>query len=83
MPFWTPHISFLGRVVRGDGIHTDPAKTSSIASWPLRQNITQLRSFLGLASYYRRFIKDFGKFSSAMAAMLEKDKAFIWTNEGK
>ena len=81
--FRLSHVSFIGHVVSGDGIHTDPAKTLSIASWPLPQNITQLQSFLGLASYYRRFIKDFGKIASAMTAMLEKDKAFIWTDEGK
>ena len=70
-------------MVSGDGIQTDPAKTSSIAIWPLPQNISQLRSFLGQASFYRRFIKDFGKIASPMTAMLEKDKAFIWTDEGK
>ena len=70
-------------MVSEDGIQTDPTKTSSIATWPLPQNISQLRSFLGLASYYRRFIKDFGKIASPMTAMLKEDKAFIWTDEGK
>ena len=81
--FGLPHVSFLGHVVSGDGIQTDPAKTLTIATWPLPQNISQLRSFLGLASYYRRFIKDFGKISSPMTAMLERDKAFIWTDDGR
>ena len=81
--FGLPHVSFLGHVVSGDGIQTDPAKTSSIATWRLPQNISQLRGFLGLAFYYRRFIKDFRKIASPMTAMLEKDKAFIWTDEGK
>ena len=66
--FGLPHVSFLGHVVSGDGIQTDPAKTSSIATWPLPESISQLRSFLGLASYYRRFIKDFGKIASPMTA---------------
>ena len=47
--FGLPHVLFLGHVVGGDGIQTDPAKTSSIATWPPPQNISQLRSFLGLA----------------------------------
>ena len=70
-------------MVGGDGIQTDPAKTSSIATWALHESNSQLRSFLGLASYYRRFIKDFGKIASPMTDMLEKNKAFIWTDEGK
>ena len=81
--FGLPHVSFLGHVVSWDGKQTDPAKTSSIATWPLPQHISQLRSFLKLASHYRRFIKDFGKIASPMTAMLENDKAFIWTDEGK
>ena len=44
--FGLPHVSFLGHVVSGDGIRTDPTKTSSIAAWPLTRNISQLRSFL-------------------------------------
>ena len=70
-------------MVSGNGIQTDPAKTLSIATWPLPQNISQLRGFLELASYYSRFIKDFGKIASPMTAVLEKDKAFILTDEGK
>ena len=81
--FGFPHVSFLGHVIIGDGIQTDPAKTSSIATWPLPQNISQLRGFLGLASYYRRFIKEFGKIALPMTAMLENDEAFIWTDKGK
>ena len=49
--FGLPYVSFLGHVVSGDNIQTDPAKTSSIATWPLPESISQLRSLLGLACY--------------------------------
>ena len=77
------HVSFLRHVVSGDGIQTNSAKISSIATWQLPPNISQLQSFPGVASYYLRFIKYFGKIALPMTALLEKDKAFIWTDEGK
>ena len=81
--FGLPYVSFLGHVVSAAGIHTDPSKIDVIQKWILPSNISELRSFLGLASYYRRFIQDFAKIVSPLTLMLEKDRAFIWTDEGR
>ena len=64
-------------MVSGEEMHTDSSKTLSIATFSLPHNISQLRSVIGLASYYNRFIMDFGKIASPMTAMLEKNKPFI------
>jgi hypothetical protein len=58
--FAQPKIEYLGHVIIGQGVATDPAKISIIQSWPSPTNVTQLRAFLGLTGYYRRFIEGYG-----------------------
>ena len=57
--FLKNRVTFLGHVVSYNGIETDPEKTRAVDEWPTPENLTELQSFLGLASYYRRFIVDF------------------------
>jgi len=59
--FWLEQVVFLGHVVSKEGIKVDPQKIKAIVDWPRPTNVTEIRSFLGLAGYYRRFIKDFSK----------------------
>lgn len=64
-------VSYLGHVISEDGVSTDPSKISSINSWPEPTNISQLRTFLGLTGYYRRFIRDYAKIAQPLNQLLE------------
>ncbi|WVZ69502.1 hypothetical protein U9M48_018276 [Paspalum notatum var. saurae] len=74
-------IHYLGHVISQDGVSTNPAKIEAIISWPSPSSVKELRSFLGLAGYYRRFVRHFGVFSRPLTALLKKHALFIWTTE--
>ncbi|BHF76419.1 hypothetical protein SprV_0501951700 [Sparganum proliferum] len=69
------------RIVAANGVKTDPAKTEQIRSWPQPTSVTELRGFLGLASYYRRFIKDFAHIATPFNRLTSKQNAFNWSDE--
>jgi len=71
----------LGHVVTKEEIKVDPQKVKAITEWPRPTNVTEIRSFLGLAGYYRRFIKDFSKIASPLTNLLRKVNIFKWTEE--
>ena len=74
-------LSFLGHIISKNGIQPDPAKVSAVEHFPIPTNLTILRGFLGLASYYRRFIKDFAKIATPLHQLMRKDQSFTWTTE--
>ena len=69
---------FLGHVVSKEGIAVDPAKVVAIQDWKVPKNVTEVRSFLGLAGYYRKFIKDFAKISAPLTRLTKKNLVFAW-----
>lgn len=78
--FTCPQVKYLGHVVFPEGIAPDDDKISAVKDFPRPHNIKTVRSFLGLANYYRRFIKDFAKITSPLNQLLRKNHNFVWTN---
>jgi hypothetical protein len=76
--FWIGEVPFLGHIVSNGGISVDPAKVKEIMEWSIPTTVTEVRSFLGLAGYYRRFIEGFSKIAKPMTSLLEKGREFKW-----
>ncbi|GJV81703.1 putative reverse transcriptase domain-containing protein [Tanacetum coccineum] len=76
--FWIPKVQFLGHVIDSEGIHVDPAKIESIKDWTSPKSPTEIRQFLGLAGYYRRFIEGFSKIAKPMTKLTQKKVKFDW-----
>ncbi|GJT19097.1 putative reverse transcriptase domain-containing protein [Tanacetum coccineum] len=76
--FWLSKVQFLGHVIDSEGIHVDPAKIKSIKDWESPKTPTEICQFLGLASYYRRFIEGFSKIAKPMTKLTQKSVKFNW-----
>ena len=72
-------VTFLGHVISENGVATDPTKIDGVLSWPVPRNVTEVRSFLGLCSYYRRFVKDFAMIAAPLHALTGKNARFYWS----
>jgi hypothetical protein len=77
--FWLKEVSFLGHVIKGGGTAVDPGKVTDVLNWEPPTTVSEIRSFLGLAGYYRRFIEGFSKIVNPLTSLLEKHKKFIWS----
>ena len=79
--FWMREVAFLGHVVSEEGVKVDPQKIQAIMDWPIPKNPKEVRSFLGLAGYYRKFVADFAKIARPLTQLLHKDTKYEWTEE--
>ncbi|KAL9286110.1 putative nucleotidyltransferase, Ribonuclease H [Arabidopsis thaliana] len=79
--FWQREMSFLGHIVSAEGVSVDPEKIEAIRGWPRPMNATEIKSFLGLAGYYRRFVKGFASMAQPMTKLTGKNVPFVWSLE--
>jgi hypothetical protein len=76
--FCLKEVSFLGHIITDGGIALDPSKVQDVLNWSLPKNVQEIRSFLGLVGYYRRFIEGFSKIVKPLTTLLENGKEFKW-----
>ena len=79
--FWLKEVSFLGHIVSAEGIRVDPVKIEAVVNWKPPRNVTEVRSFLGLAGYYRRFVQGFLVIASSLTRLLRKGVKFEWDDK--
>lgn len=78
--FFRKEVNFLGHVITDNGFYPDESKISAVQNFPIPKNQTDIKSFIGLAGYYRRFIQNFGKIALPLTSLLKKDAPFSWTS---
>ena len=76
--FWLTEVRFLGHMVLASGVSVDPEKVEVVMSWERPKSVFEIRSFLGLAEYYRRFIEDFSRLAALMTRLTRKEVKFDW-----
>ena len=74
-------VTFLGHVVSQKDVSADPDKTSKVTQWPTPRSAKEVQQFLGLANYYKKFVKDFAAIAKALHRLTEKDVLFLWTDQ--
>nr|GFC47020.1 Pol protein [Tanacetum cinerariifolium] len=74
-------VAFLGHIVSAEAITMDPAKVEAITKWPRPTSVTEVRSFLGLAGYYRRFVEGFSHLALPLTKLMRKGEKFVWNEE--
>ncbi|KAL0559513.1 hypothetical protein IC582_004126 [Cucumis melo] len=77
--FWLKKVTFLGHVVSSEGVSVDPAKIEVVTNWPRPSTVSEIRNFLGLAGYYRRFVEDFSRIASLLTQLTKKETPFVWS----
>ena len=76
--FWLEEVQFLGHLVNREGIKVDLPNVDAVMKWQTPKTPTEIRSFLGLAGYYRRFIQDFSKIAAPLTRLTRKGETFVW-----
>jgi hypothetical protein len=79
--FYQNKIHYLGHIISATGIEVNTEKIEAIRGWPTPNNVTEIRSFMGFSSYYRRFIKGFSRIASPINSLQKKGVKFEWTSK--
>jgi hypothetical protein len=79
--FWMEEIAFLSHVLSAEGVAVDPSKIEAVSKWQSPKSVAKIRSFLGLAGYYRRFIENFSKIAKPMTELLKSNTLFVWSDK--
>ena len=79
--FWQYGVKFLGHIITHEGIRVDTGKVVAVQSWARPRTVTEVRSFLGMAGYYRRFIKDFSRIAIPLTQLTRKEQPYLWTTK--
>ena len=78
--FWLDKVAFLGHVISADGVSVDPQKIEAVVNWKPPKNVSEVRSFLGLAGYYRKFVEGFSKIAAPLTKLTRKDVKYDWVD---
>ena len=76
--FWLKRVTFLGHIISRNGLEVDPEKVEAVNNWKRPETVTEIRSFLDLAGYYRKFIQNFSKLAGPLTRLTQKDRRFEW-----
>ncbi|GFU05307.1 retrovirus-related Pol polyprotein from transposon 412 [Trichonephila clavipes] len=79
--FFQKEVNYLGHIISAEGVRTDPEKVSAVKNWKRPENLRELRSFLGLCTYYRKFVKGFSNIARSLHKLTESKQKFQWTKE--
>ena len=77
--FWLDSVAFLGHVILAKGVSVDPQNIEAIVNWKPPTNVTEIRSFLGLAGYYLKFVEGFSKLATPLTKLTRKEEKFVWS----